>query len=253
MKFKIIGTIKMREPVKVLDERAGWVKIRSRNGKKGWISQKLFQRGWRHGKRKSPSETVKVVSQFQNIPQSCIPLFRDALPELERHLVPVGDDELELIVSIEPRLHSFRLFLIIDYNPRYYLRAMKRFAQPRTIDLLPYNACIWAMYAYKQALVEKNEKKGVSCGFARNLSICLILRRLSGEEVILQTVEDGVYIYFSPVLIMKKPNGSSFRIMSEDPKKVGLLSAFTLPYPWDEGNREADKAAEVYHFFRNRK
>jgi len=66
-------------------------------------------------------------------------------------------------------------------------------------------------------------------------------------------VEDGVYIYFSPVLIFKESDGDSFRIMSMEPKKVGLLSAFALPYSLGEGGLDADKAAEVYRFFRKRK
>lgn len=250
MKFGIIGRVRAGDPVEVLEEKAGWVKIRSRKGKVGWISQRLFQRGWRHEIKKAKAKKVRVLLEFQNIPKACVESFRRSLDVLSQRLTPVGDDEVEVVVSAVPRLRSFRLFLIIDFNPKYYRRKRKRFTQPGTIDLLPYNGCIWAMYAYKQALIREMEKKGSPCAFVKRLSICLVLRKLSGEEIILQTVEDGVYIYFSPVMVMKRADGFSFRFMSEDPKKVGILSAFTLPYPLTGGSREASEASAIYRFFR---
>ncbi len=256
MKFRIVGRVKAGAKVVVMEEEAGWVKIRLENGKEGWISQRLFQRVWKgRKKKKALPPAVKVNLRFQKIPEACVKMFKASLGSLEKRLRPVGDNELELVVSAEPRIHSYYLFLIIDFNPTFYRHAMKRFAQPETIDLLPFNPYIWALHAYKQSLVRSLEKKGgeASCGFVKRMVICLVLRRLTGEEVILKTVEDGVYIYFSPVLIFRRSDGKSFRIMSVEPKKVGLLSAFTLPYQWDEGNEEAERAVEVYHFFRKRK
>ncbi len=175
------------------------------------------------------------------------------LGELKKHLSPVGDDTLELIVSAMPRLNSYRMFLVIDFNPTFYRHAMKRFNLPTTIDLLPYNGCIWALYAYKQALIRAvNKRLSTTCAFVRRFALSLVLKRLNGEEVILETVEDGVYIYFSPFVILKKPHGKVFRVMSEEPKKVGLLSAFALPYPLEKGDPSSARAYAVYRFFRAR-
>ena len=257
MKFRIVGRVRAGEKLEVVGEKAGWVKVQRQNGKEGWISQRSFQRRWKRNKVKKTvkSPSIKVVLKFQNIPKSCVGVFVESLAELEKRLMPVGDKELELVVSMEPRLRSYYLFLTIDFNPAFYRRTMKRFGQPETIDLLPFNPCIWAMRAYKQSLLRSLENHGEnpSCSFIRKMAICLVLRKLSGEEVILKTMEDGVYIYFSPVLIFKGSDGKSFRIMSVEPKKVGLLSAFALPYPLCEGNEEYEKAVEVYQFFRKRK
>ena len=255
MKFRIVGRVRAGEKLEVIEEKAGWVKVRRKNGKVGWLSQRVFQRVWKTAKRKKmPPPSVNVVLKFQNIPEPCVELFEKSLGVLKKHLMPVGDDNLELVVSAVPRLRSYYLFLTIDFNPTFYRRTMKRFSQPETIDLLPFNPSIWALRAYKQSLLHSLEKQErPECSFVKRLAICLVLRRLSGEEVILKTVEDGVYIYFSPVLIFKKSDGQSFRIMSVEPKKVGLLSAFALPYPLGEGGVDTDKAAEVYRFFRKRK
>ncbi len=251
MKFKVVGIVKAGEPVEIIEEKGGWVRLRRKNGKKGWILLKLYQKGWKN-KERAGSHSLKIDLKFQNIPKPCVELFSKNLDELKRRLTPVGDDELELVVSIEPRLRSYRLFLIIDFNSKYYRHVMKRFAQPGTIDLLPYNDCIWAMYAYKQTVIRAVKDKGGPCAFVQGLSICLVLRKVNGEEVILQTVEDGVYIYFSPVLIMKRADGQTFKVMSEEPKKVGLLSTFTLPYPASSGTEKASMAHGVYRFFRSR-
>lgn len=250
-KFKITGRLKEGESIKVLKEKAGWLKVRRRNGTVGWISQRLYNRGWRRHKRGSAPKAVKIILKFYNIPKACVRAMKESLGDLQRSLEPVGDEELELIVSALPRLRSFRLFLVIDFNRGYYRHAMKRFSQP-TIDLLPYNGCIWALYAYKQSLIRAMNTRQPACQFVKRLSISLVLRKLSGEEVILGTVEDGVYIYFSPVLILKKTNGQCIRLISEEPKKVRLLSAFTLPYPLVKGNAETSSALEVYRFFMSR-
>lgn len=250
-KFKIIGRLKKGEKIKVLKEKAGWLMVRRSNGKVGWISQRLYNRGWRRHKKITVPKAVKVILKFHDIPKACAATMKESLGELQRSLEPVGDDELELVVSALPRLRSFRLFLVIDFNPRYYRRVMKLFSQP-TIDLLPYNGCIWALYAYKQSLIRAMNTRQPACQFVKRLSISLVLRKLSGDEVILGTVEDGVYIYFSPVLILKKTDGQCIRVISEEPKKVRLLSAFTLPYPLVKGNAETSRAHEVYRFFRSR-
>jgi len=181
MKFGIVGRVKAGEKVKVLEEKAGWIKIRLRRGRKGWISQRTFQRGWRHSKVKKnvKSPPIKVVLKFQNIPRPCIKVFAESLRELEKHLMPIGDKELELVISVEPRLRSYYMFLTIDFNLSFYRRAMKRFSQPETIDLLPFNSCIWAMRAYKQFLLRSLENKGESqgCSFIKKMAICLVLRR----------------------------------------------------------------------------
>ena len=255
MKFRIVGHVRAGEKLEVIEEKAGWIKVRRKNGRVGWLSQRLFQRVWKTAKKKkAPSPSINVALRFQNIPKACVELFEKSLGELKKHLMPVGDDNLELVVSAVPRLRSYYLFLTIDFNPIFYRRAMKRFSQPETIDLLPFNPSIWALRAYKQSLLRSLEKQErPECAFVKKLAICLVLRRLSGEEVILKTVEDGVYIYFSPVLIFKKSGGQSFRIMSVEPKKVGLLSAFALPYPMGEGGLDTERAAEVYRFFRKKK
>lgn len=255
LKFKVVGRIKAGEKIKVLEKKAGWVKVLRSNGRGGWISQRVYLKGWKRYKGKSFSKPLKVVLKFQNIPKVCIKLMKKSLGDFQRRLAPVGDNELDLIVSSLPRLRSYHLFLIIDFNPRYYRHAMKRFGQPGMIDLLPFNSCIWALRAYKQSLIQavKNQGRGKHpCTFVSRLAINLVLRRLNGDEVILNTVEDGVYIYFSPVLILKRPDGQSLRVMSEEPKKVGLLSAFALQNPLTGGNIKNSKAYEVYRFFRAR-
>ena len=250
-KFKIIGRVHAKDPIHVLQEETGWVRIRTSGGKEGWISERTFHRGWK-GRHLSVDQ-AKVDIRFQNIPKECVRIMVDNLNELKRHLPPVGDKTLELIISAMPRIHSYRMFLVIDFNARFYRRTMKRFNLPTTIDLLPYNGCIWALYGYKQALIRgANKRSSAACGFMRRFTISLILRRRNGEEVILETVEDGVYIYFSPFLILKEANGRVFRVMSEEPKKVGLLSAFALPYPLEKGDPASARAYEVYRFFRAR-
>jgi hypothetical protein len=253
LKFRIIGGVRTGRPVRVLEEKAGWVKIETSHGKIGWISQRTYHRGWRKKGRHLSREPVSVEIKFQNIPKECIPIMEKKLGELKKHLSPVGDNALELIVSSMPRLNSYRMFLVIDFNPSFYRHAMKRFNLPTTIDLLPYNGCIWALYAYKQALIRAvNKHLSMACTFVRRFTLSLILRRPDGEEVILETVEDGVYIYFSPFIIFRKPNGKVFRILSEEPKKVGLLSAFALPYPLERGDPSSARAYAVYRFFRAR-
>jgi len=130
-------------------------------------------------KKNVKSPPIKVVLKFQNIPRPCIKVFAESLRELEKHLMPIGDKELELVISVEPRLRSYYMFLTIDFNLSFYRRAMKRFSQPETIDLLPFNSCIWAMRAYKQFLLRSLENKGESqgCSFIKKMAICLVLRR----------------------------------------------------------------------------
>ncbi len=250
IKFGVIGKVRAGEAIRVLKEGAGWIKIQTSKGKTGWISQRVYQRGWRGYNGRKAHRRFKVDIKFQNIPKECVNIMKAKLGDLQRRLSPVGDNDLELIISALPRLHSFRMFLIIDFNTRFYRRVRKRFALPTTIDLLPYNNCIWALYAYKQDLIRAAHERHPSCDFISRFDICLVLRKLNGEEIILETSEDGVYIYFSPFIILKMPDGRSLRVMSQEPKKVGLLSAFVLPYPLEKGDPNTAKAYEVYRFFR---
>ncbi len=250
MKFKIIGRVKAGEPVQTLKEEAGWVQLKTARGKTGWISRRLYDKGWTRVKGVGGHASVEL--EFQNIPEECATIMKNELGELKKRLPPVGDPKLELVVSAVPRLRSFHMFLIIDFNPAFYRHAMKRFSLPTTIDLLPYNGCIWALKAYKQAVVRVCRAQAPPCAFTSRFGINLVLRRPGGEEVILETVEDGVYIYFSPYLILERPGHKAVRIKSAEPKKVELLSAFALPYPLEKGDPDTRGAYAVYRFFRDR-
>lgn len=234
-----------------MKEEAGWIQLKTTRGKRGWLSRRLYNKGWALVKGARGRATVNL--EFQNIPEGCVALMKKELGELRKRLPPVGDPKLELLASAMPRLRSFRLFLIIDFNPAFYHHVMKRFSLPTTIDLLPFNGCIWALKAYKQAIVRAGRAQDPPCAFTSRFAISLVLKRPNGEQVILETVEDGVYIYFSPYLVMERPGHKAVRIESVEPRKVGLLSTFALPYPMEKGDPETRDAYTVYHFFRDRR
>ncbi len=250
-KFKVVGRVRARSPVRVIKEVPGWVELKTSRGKRGWITRRWYDRGWRKGSIET-SRSVKVDLEFQNIPEACVRIMREKLKGLQKRLPPVGDRNLELVVSALPRLRSYRMFLVIDFNTKFYRHAMKRFSLPTTLDLLPFNGCIWALYTYKKSVTRAALKQKPSCVFTRRFAISLVLKRSNGEEIVLETVEDGVYIYFSPSLILVQPGGKAIRVVSEEPKKVRLLSAFALPYPLEPGDPNTAGAYAVYHFFRDR-
>jgi hypothetical protein len=249
MKFKIVGWVHRGDDVKVLRETAGWILLKVPSGKKGWISQKVFRKQWK-SKKKKKGTRVHVVLKFQNTPEACIGVFRKELPVLEKKLEPVGDSTFELVVSLIPRLRSFRLFLMIDFNPGFYRHARKRFLKPGSIDLMPFNSCIWALHAYKRKLIQSLENSHqAACLFVRRLVINIVLRKLNGDQVVLQTKEDGLYIYFSPFLLFEKADGGCFKMKSEEPGKVGILSAFQIPYSLAPDLRMAAITRDVRRFF----
>jgi len=249
MKFKGVGWVRRGDKVKVLKEASGWVLLKLPSGKTGWIYQRIFHNQWEKKKAKNRKKHVKVSLKFQNTPEACIDFFKKALPELDKRMESVGDDTVEVVVSLIPRLRSFRLFLMIDFNSAFYRHAGKRFAKPGSIDLMPFNNCLWAMHAYKRKLIQSLQNTLPACSFVRRLIINIVLKKLNGDKVILQTKEDGVYIYFSPFLLFEKADGDCFKIKSEDPGKVSMFSAFQLPYPRTPDSRTAEAARGIARFF----
>jgi len=249
MKFKAIGWVRRGDEVKVLKETSGWIFLRLVNGKTGWISQRIFRSQWKKKVRKKKGTRVKVILKFQNTPENYIDIFKKALPELEKRMEPVGDNSVEIVVSLIPRLRSYRLFLMIDFNPAFYRHVRKRFAKSGSIDLMPFNNCLWAMHAYKRKLIQALQNSSPACSFVKRLVINIILKKLNGDKIILQAKEDGVYVYFCPFLLFEKADGGCFKIKSEDPGKVGMFSAFQLPYPSTPDSRTAEATRGTGRFF----
>jgi len=249
VKFKVVGWVRRGGEVKVLKETSGWVLLKLPNGVKGWISRKVFRKRWKRKKKQKRKKLVHIDLEFQNIPENCTSLFTKALPELKKKIEPVGDDAVELVVSLIPRLRSFHLFLMVDFNPSFYRHTRKRFAEKGSIDLMPFSGCLWALHAYKRKLIQSLHSSDYACAFIRRLVINIILKKLNGDRVILQSKEDGGYITFSPVLLFERADGGCIKLKSENPGKVGMLSAFQLPYLQESDPGIVAAARGVYNFF----